>query len=196
MKRTEEGGESQFKKGFWTVEEDKILMDHVKANGKGQWNRISKNTGLKRNGKSCRLRWMNYLSPTVKHGDFSEDEEDLIIRLHRLLGNRWALIAKRVPGRTDNQVKNYWNTHLSKKLSINEQKRKSGDSSNLSSKGGEVVSETTMKPSSSDEVDLNCTLKKAPEAFVARELETIGSYSDPFWFPGEELELRDRKSVV
>ncbi|VVB04273.1 unnamed protein product [Arabis nemorensis] len=59
---------------------------------------------------------MNYLSPNVKKGNFTEQEEDLIIRLHKLLGNRWSLIAKRVPGRTDNQVKNYWNTHLSKKL--------------------------------------------------------------------------------
>ncbi|XP_010507072.1 PREDICTED: trichome differentiation protein GL1-like [Camelina sativa] len=77
---------------------------------------VVRKTGLKRCGKSCRLRWMNYLSPNVKKGTFTEQEEDLIIRLHKLLGNRWSLIAKRVPGRTDNQVKNYWNTHLSKKL--------------------------------------------------------------------------------
>ncbi|XP_022548755.1 transcription factor WER isoform X2 [Brassica napus] len=75
-------------------------------------------------GKSCRLRWMNYLSPNVKRGNFTDQEEDLIIRLHKLLGNRWSLIAKRVPGRTDNQVKNYWNTHLSKKLGIKDPKNK------------------------------------------------------------------------
>ncbi|CAN6578340.1 unnamed protein product [Malus baccata var. baccata] len=75
-------------------------------------------------GKSCRLRWMNYLSPNVKRGDFSEEEDDLIIRLHKLLGNRWSLIAGRVPGRTDNQVKNHWNTHLSKKLGVNSKKGK------------------------------------------------------------------------
>ncbi|XP_059066082.1 transcription factor MYB82 isoform X2 [Cryptomeria japonica] len=72
--------------------------------------------GLKRRGKSCRLRWLNYLHPNIKRGNFSGDEDELIIRLHRLLGNRWALIAKRLPGRTDNDVKNYWNTHLCKKL--------------------------------------------------------------------------------
>ncbi|TXG54663.1 hypothetical protein EZV62_019919 [Acer yangbiense] len=103
----EKENSSQYKKGLWTVEEDKMLTDYVKVHGKGQWNRIAKKTG--------KLRWMNYLSPTVNRSNFTEQEEDLIIRLHNLLGNRWSLIAKRVPGRTDNQVKNYWNTHLRKK---------------------------------------------------------------------------------
>ncbi|XP_048322518.2 transcription factor WER [Ziziphus jujuba] len=111
-------GENQYKKGLWTEEEDKVLLDYIRVHGKGQWNRIPKATGLKRCGKSCRLRWLNYLSPTVKRGGFSEEEDDLIIRLHNLLGNRWSLIAGRVPGRTDNQVKNHWNTHLCKKLGI------------------------------------------------------------------------------
>ncbi|KAH9303394.1 hypothetical protein KI387_014977, partial [Taxus chinensis] len=72
---------------------------------------------LRRSGKSCRFRWMNHLRPNINHGDISPDEEELIIRLHRLLGNRWSLIAGRLPGRTDNQIKNYWNTHLSTKSS-------------------------------------------------------------------------------
>ncbi|CAM8995385.1 unnamed protein product [Rhodiola kirilowii] len=107
--------DAKWRSGLWSVEEDKMLLDYVNTHGKSHWNRVSKRTGLKRSGKSCRLRWMNYLSPSVKRESFTEDEEDLIIRLHNLLGNRWALIAGRVPGRTDNQVKNYWNTHLSKK---------------------------------------------------------------------------------
>ncbi|MBA0559279.1 hypothetical protein Golob_016248 [Gossypium lobatum] len=109
---------SEYKKGLWSAEEDSILMEYVRKHGKGKWNRIPKVTGLKRCGKSCRLRWINYLSPGVKRGHFSDQENDLIIRLHNLLGNRWSLIAGRVPGRTDNQVKNHWNTHLSKKLGI------------------------------------------------------------------------------
>ncbi|KAL5813886.1 hypothetical protein ACOSQ4_024527 [Xanthoceras sorbifolium] len=111
-----EGRSSEYKKGLWTVEEDKILADYIRVHGKGKWNRVAKVTGLKRCGKSCRLRWINYLSPNVKRGNFSQEEDDLIIRLHNLLGNRWSLIAGRVPGRTDNQVKNHWNTHLSKKF--------------------------------------------------------------------------------
>ncbi|KAJ9163743.1 hypothetical protein P3X46_023377 [Hevea brasiliensis] len=114
----------EYKKGLWTVEEDRILMDYIKVHGKGKWNRVAKVTGLKRCGKSCRLRWMNYLSPSVKRDNFSEEEDDLIIRLHKLLGNRWSLIAGRVPGRTDNQVKNYWNTHLSKRLGVKKGKCK------------------------------------------------------------------------
>ncbi|PIA61995.1 hypothetical protein AQUCO_00200170v1 [Aquilegia coerulea] len=115
---------SQYKRGLWTVEEDQILMDYIRVHGKGRWNRVAKLTGLKRCGKSCRLRWINYLSPSVKKGDFTEEEDDLIIRLHKLLGNRWSLIAGRVPGRTDNQVKNHWNTHLSKKLGITKRQQK------------------------------------------------------------------------
>lgn len=72
--------------------------------------------GLLRCGKSCRLRWMNYLRPDIKRGNITPEEDDLIIRMHSLLGNRWSLIAGRLPGRTDNEIKNYWNTHLCKKL--------------------------------------------------------------------------------
>ncbi|CAJ1943874.1 unnamed protein product [Sphenostylis stenocarpa] len=119
---TTESYEYERKKGLWNAEEDTVLINYVKKHGKGKWNRIPKVTGLKRSGKSCRLRWMNYLTPEVKRGDFSEEEEDLVIRLHNLLGNRWSLIAGRIPGRTDNQVKNFWNTHLSKKLGVQKNK--------------------------------------------------------------------------
>ncbi|PWA99549.1 homeodomain-like protein [Artemisia annua] len=104
------------KKGPWTHEEDELLSSYIAREGEGQWQALPKKAGLLRCGKSCRLRWMNYLRPSVKRGHISADEEDLIIRLHRLLGNRWSLIAGRIPGRTDNEIKNYWNTHLSKKL--------------------------------------------------------------------------------
>ncbi|CAN1287150.1 Transcription factor MYB113, partial [Linum perenne] len=70
--------------------------------------------GLNRCRKSCRLRWLNYLKPNIKRGDFAYDEVDLMIRLHKLLGNRWSLIAGRLPGRTANDVKNYWKTHQKK----------------------------------------------------------------------------------
>ncbi|AES71860.2 myb transcription factor [Medicago truncatula] len=104
------------KRGPWTVEEDEVLSEYIKKEGEGRWRTLPKRAGLLRCGKSCRLRWMNYLRPSVKRGQIAPDEEDLILRLHRLLGNRWSLIAGRIPGRTDNEIKNYWNTHLSKKL--------------------------------------------------------------------------------
>ncbi|KAE8671229.1 Transcription repressor MYB4 [Hibiscus syriacus] len=67
-------------------------------------------------GKSCRLRWINYLRPDLKRGTFSQEEENLIIELHALLGNRWSQIAAQLPGRTDNEIKNLWNSCLKKKL--------------------------------------------------------------------------------
>ncbi|KAE8695639.1 Trichome differentiation protein GL1 [Hibiscus syriacus] len=141
-----------YKKGLWTKEEDKLLIDYVKVHGKGQWNKIANRTGLKRCGKSFRLRWMNYLSPNIKKGDFSEAEEGLIIRLHKLLGNRWSLIAKRVLGRTDNQVKNYWNNHLRQKLGIKDQNEKKVDfrQSSKPVKAGDDHHQAAMDPSPGD----------------------------------------------
>ncbi|GAB4844616.1 transcription factor [Ancistrocladus abbreviatus] len=103
-------------RGPWTPREDNLLVKYIQAHGEGQWRSLPKKAGLLRCGKSCRLRWMNYLRPDIKRGNITPDEDDLIIRLHALLGNRWSLIAGRLPGRTDNEIKNYWNTHLSKRL--------------------------------------------------------------------------------
>nr|CAB3469217.1 unnamed protein product [Digitaria exilis] len=102
------------KKGPWTPEEDKLLVDYIKDNGHGSWRRLPKLAGLNRCGKSCRLRWTNYLRPDIKRGRFTDDEEKLIIHLHSILGNKYVLCL--LPGRTDNEIKNYWNTHLRKKL--------------------------------------------------------------------------------
>ncbi|KAI9192666.1 hypothetical protein LWI28_026301 [Acer negundo] len=102
-------------RGAWTAMEDKILTSYIKVHGEGKWRNLPKRAGLKRCGKSCRLRWLNYLRPDIKRGNITRDEEELIVRLHKLLGNRWSLIAGRLPGRTDNEIKNYWNTTLGKK---------------------------------------------------------------------------------
>ncbi|KAK2977095.1 hypothetical protein RJ640_017619, partial [Escallonia rubra] len=85
-------------------------------NGYGNWRTLPNNAGLQRCGKSCRLRWTNYLRPDIKRGRFSFEEEETIIQLHSVLGNKWSAIAARLPGRTDNEIKNYWNTHIRKKL--------------------------------------------------------------------------------
>ncbi|KAB1209441.1 Transcription factor TT2 [Morella rubra] len=103
-------------RGAWSAREDKILMNYIQVHGEGKWRDLPQRAGLKRCGKSCRLRWLNYLRPDIKRGNISAEEEELIIRLHKLLGNRWSLIAGRLPGRTDNEIKNYWNTNLSKRL--------------------------------------------------------------------------------
>ncbi|XP_065862905.1 transcription factor MYB111-like [Euphorbia lathyris] len=104
------------KRGAWTAREDRLLTNYITENGDSHWRSLPKKAGLLRCGKSCRLRWMNYLRPGIKRGNITPDEDDLIIRLHSLLGNRWSLIAGRLPGRTDNEIKNYWNSHLRKRL--------------------------------------------------------------------------------
>nr|XP_043624564.1 transcription factor MYB41-like [Erigeron canadensis] len=104
------------RKGPWTSEEDEKLIDYIHKNGYGNWRTLPKNAGLQRCGKSCRLRWTNYLRPDIKRGKFSSDEEETIIQLHSAMGNKWSTIAARLPGRTDNEIKNYWNTHIRKKL--------------------------------------------------------------------------------
>ncbi|XP_010464847.1 PREDICTED: transcription factor GAMYB-like [Camelina sativa] len=103
------------KKGPWTSTEDGILIDYVKKHGEGNWNAVQKHTSLARCGKSCRLRWANHLRPNLKKGAFSEDEEQLIVELHAKLGNKWAQMAEHLPGRTDNEIKNYWNTRIKRR---------------------------------------------------------------------------------
>ncbi|CAH8348932.1 unnamed protein product [Eruca vesicaria subsp. sativa] len=125
----------------WRNEEDKILANFIKKEGEGRWVTLPQRAGLLRCGKSCRQRWMNYLRPSVRRDDITSDEEDLILRLHRLLGNRWSLIAGRIPGRTDNDIKNHWYTYLSKKLlreGIDPQTHKPLDANNTHTPGEEV----------------------------------------------------------
>ncbi|KAL5730961.1 Transcription factor myb1 [Ranunculus cassubicifolius] len=102
------------RKGGWSEDEDSRLRKCIEKYGEGKWHQIPLKAGLNRCRKSCRLRWLNYLHPNIKRGEFMEDEIDLIIR--------WSLIAGRLPGRTANDIKNYWNSHLSKKLELQPKK--------------------------------------------------------------------------
>ncbi|XP_045793799.1 transcription factor MYB114-like [Trifolium pratense] len=115
---------SSLRKGAWTKFEDELLKDCIQRYGVGKWHLVPQRAGLKRCRKSCRMRWLNYLNPNIKRGEFSEDEVDLMIKLHNLLGNRWSLIAGRLPGRTSNDVKNYWNTYMRSKKEKNKMKEK------------------------------------------------------------------------
>nr|CAB3472040.1 unnamed protein product [Digitaria exilis] len=117
------------RKGLWSPEEDERLFTQITYHGVSTWSSFlsfmicsytaSINvecSGLRRSGKSCRLRWMNYLRPDLKKEPISKREEELIVSLQRSLGNRWSTIAARMPGRTDNEIKNYWNSRIRKRL--------------------------------------------------------------------------------
>ncbi|KAK6942420.1 SANT/Myb domain [Dillenia turbinata] len=133
------------KKGPWSPEEDAKLKAYIEQHGSGGnwialpqkivltlcWNNICR---LKRCGKSCRLRWLNYLRPNIKHGGFSEEEDNIICSLYISIGSRWSIIAAQLPGRTDNDIKNYWNTRLKKKL-LGRRKQSNNNSNRLSASG-------------------------------------------------------------
>ncbi|GLJ29658.1 hypothetical protein SUGI_0584830 [Cryptomeria japonica] len=109
---------NMLKKGPWTSAEDEILVAYVKENGEGNWNSVQKHSGLSRCGKSCRLRWANHLRPNLKKGAFSPEEERFIMDLHHKLGNKWARMAALMPGRTDNEIKNFWNTRIKRRMRL------------------------------------------------------------------------------
>ncbi|CAL9069115.1 unnamed protein product, partial [Musa banksii] len=106
--------EMDLRRGPWTVEEDLLLMNYIAAHGEGRWNSLARCAGLRRTGKSCRLRWLNYLRPDVRRGNITPEEQLLILELHSRWGNRWSKIAQFLPGRTDNEIKNYWRIRVQK----------------------------------------------------------------------------------
>ncbi|KAK3024158.1 hypothetical protein RJ639_042842, partial [Escallonia herrerae] len=135
---------TKVKRGPWSPEEDATLKNYLEKHGTGgNWIALPQKAGLKRCGKSCRLRWLNYLRPDINHGAFTEEEDNKICTLYTEMGSRqvnlsraakqplanvfliffllnlrWSVIASQLPGRTDNDVKNHWNTKLKKKLMI------------------------------------------------------------------------------
>ncbi|XP_073007592.1 uncharacterized protein [Typha latifolia] len=148
------------KRGPWSPEEDAILKSYVELHGTGgNWIALPQKAGLKRCGKSCRLRWLNYLRPDIKHGGFTEEEDTVIFSLYNKIGSRWSVIASKLPGRTDNDVKNYWNTKLKKKVM-----------------GGQISPTTTT------------TSPTPPPPSLAATIKAEGyNGGDAFWMPPAEF---------
>nr|WVD52784.1 transcription factor MYB8-like protein [Lagerstroemia excelsa] len=177
------------KKGPWTAEEDRKLVNFILAHGQCCWRAVPKLAGLRRCGKSCRLRWTNYLRPDLKRGLLNEAEEKLVIDLHAALGNRWSKIAAKLPGRTDNEIKNHWNTHIKKKLIkmgidpvTHEPIQKEVSSQEMASQPNAEqakrdVSNQELLPLSCH--SSNCSLTENSSTDVCQQLDQNGDLDDP-----------------
>ncbi|CAF1935109.1 unnamed protein product [Brassica oleracea var. botrytis] len=169
MKRDEMGhrccGKHKVKRGLWSPEEDAKLLRYITTHGHPSWSSVPKLAGLQRCGKSCRLRWINYLRPDLKRGSFTAEEEQTIIDVHRILGNKWAQIAKHLPGRTDNEVKNFWNSCIKKKLLSQGLDPSTHNLMPSHKRSASSSSNNTPKPSKTKSIMTNPTFDQSTTAF-------------------------------
>ncbi|XP_065857997.1 MYB-like transcription factor ODO1 [Euphorbia lathyris] len=173
------------KKGPWTADEDKKLINFILTNGQCCWRAVPKLAGLRRCGKSCRLRWTNYLRPDLKRGLLTDSEEQLVIDLHAHLGNRWSKIAARLPGRTDNEIKNHWNTHIKKKLLkmgidpvTHEPFQKESKSDETSSSHTDVLPESICNNTNNEENKVNNSEENSNSNSNSSSTQDQNCYSD------------------
>nr|BAJ99860.1 predicted protein [Hordeum vulgare subsp. vulgare] len=173
------------KRGPWTAEEDMTLVAHIEQHGHSNWRALPKQAGLLRCGKSCRLRWINYLRPDIMRGNFTGEEEDAIIQLHAMLGNRWSTIAARLPGRTDNEIKNVWHTHLKKRLQSSS--KPSGQAApKRKAKKPAVATSALEGPTSQPASSPGQSLPMSPEQSLSTSSATDSSSSE-----SEEFQIDD-----
>ncbi|KAH1108358.1 hypothetical protein J1N35_012126 [Gossypium stocksii] len=179
------------KKGPWTAEEDQKLINFILTNGQCCWRAVPKLAGLLRCGKSCRLRWTNYLRPDLKRGLLSEYEEQMVIDLHAQLGNRWSKIASHLPGRTDNEIKNHWNTHIKKKLKkmgIDPLTHKPLSSTTTEPQQSQIKNQVSKGGLKSQVVDKS---PKEPETSLQSTISEEKSMGSPLFDPMEMMMMMD-----
>ncbi|KAG6478512.1 MYB-like transcription factor EOBII [Zingiber officinale] len=164
----------ELRRGPWTVDEDLLLVNYVAQHGQGRWNALALSAGLKRTGKSCRFRWLNYLRPNVRRGNITPEEQLIIVELHSQWGNRWSKIARFLPGRTDNEIKNYWRTRVKKHV-----KQLRCDASSRAFK--DAMRCLCMQAASSTSADLLAN-PWTPATETGSTMVNIGSSSEEYYF--------------
>ncbi|GMI69893.1 hypothetical protein HRI_000658600 [Hibiscus trionum] len=186
MGRTPSFTSDGLKKGVWTAEEDQKLISYVQKHGEGGWRSLPYKAGLQRCGRSCRLRWTNYLKPGIRRGDFTPEEDQTIIKLHAQLGNRWATIARHFSGRTDHEIKNHWHAHLKKRL-LKTDIHPTITSSSLSSGNSDPKTDTECsKPQQSEPKQQRSTSALLLNKLATRITQCVGPLQ-PMPFDGNHM---------